>query len=305
MTGRHPDPVVGVLMSERPRLINIAYRLLGSVADAEDVVQEAYTRWYTMPPERRQDVDLPGAWLTKVATRICLDQLRSARSRRNSYVGDWLPEPLPERSEWVSGHAAGGAEDPVDRVTLDESVTMAFLVVLQSMTPAERVAFVLHDVFRYSFADVSDILGRTPAACRQLAFSARRRAHASAGSARAADTQAGVIRAFKEAWDAKDIEALVQLLDPQAVATADSGGRVRAAGRPLLGARSIAHHLLDEVSVDRALSLLERTVNGQPGLVAQVEGVTVAVFAFDVAQGRIRHLWAVRNPEKLRAWMQR
>ena len=173
-----PEPGLAVIMSERRQLINLAYRLLGSLADAEDAVQETYTRWYAMTAEQQAAIESPGAWLTTVASRICLDLLRSARVRRESYVGEWIPEPLPERAEWTSGQAGGAASDPADRVTLDESVNMAFLVVLDSMTPAERVAFILHDVFRYPFAEVAGIVGRTPAACRQLASAARRRIRA-------------------------------------------------------------------------------------------------------------------------------
>ena len=129
--------------SERRQLVNLAYRLLGSLAEAEDAVQETYVRWYALSPEQRDAIASPGAWLTTVASRICLDVLGSARMRRERYVGEWLPEPLPEPTEWVN---PPDRADPADRVTLDESVNMAFLVVLESMTPAERVAFILHDV---------------------------------------------------------------------------------------------------------------------------------------------------------------
>jgi RNA polymerase sigma-70 factor (ECF subfamily) len=128
-----------------------------------------------MSPQQQEAIAAPGAWLTTVASRICLDLLGSARARRERYVGEWLPEPLPEPTEWPSGRPGDTAADPADRITLDESVSMAFLVVLESMTPAERVAFILHDVFGYPFADVAEVTGRTPAACRQLASSARRR----------------------------------------------------------------------------------------------------------------------------------
>lgn len=138
-------------------------------------MQETYTRWYAMSAHEQQAIESPGAWLMTVASRICLNLLGSARVRRETYVGDWIPEPLPEPTEWITGRSGTGGIDPADRVTLDESVTMAFLVVLDAMTPAERVAFVLHDVFRYPFGEVAEIVGRTPAACRQLASSARRR----------------------------------------------------------------------------------------------------------------------------------
>ncbi|MFI2617013.1 RNA polymerase sigma factor SigJ [Streptomyces sp. NPDC018584] len=299
----HGDPGLDAIMSERRQLINLAYRLLGSLADAEDVVQETYARWYAMSPRQRDGIESPGAWLTKVSGRICLDLLGSARARRESYVGEWVPEPLPDRTEWIGGRSGGAHADPADRVTLDESITMAFLVVLESMTPAERVAFILHDVFRYPFAEVAEVVGRTPAACRQLASSARRRVHASQEFATPKARQADIVRDFKEAWEAKDVEALVGLLDPDATAIGDGGGLVSAALHPVEGGDRIAHglvHVFDHAA--SAMTFLERTVNGQPGLVAQQDGVTVSVIAFDVAGDRIKRIWAVRNPEKLRPW---
>jgi RNA polymerase sigma-70 factor, ECF subfamily len=300
-----PEPGLDAIMSERRQLINLAYRLLGSLAEAEDTVQETYTRWYAMSRQQREAIESPGAWLTTVASRICLDLLGSARARRERYVGEWIPEPLPAPAEWISGRPGGATADPADRVTLDESVNMAFLVVLESMTPAERVAFILHDVFRYSFAEIAQIVGRTPAACRQLASSARRRirtAQAPATAKAPTAQQAGIVAGFRQAWETKDIGALISLLDPDATATGDGGGRVRAVLRPIEGAGQIARFFADRASAVPGLTLLERTVNGQPGLVAQLDGVTVAVYAFDVTDGRIRHIWAVLNPEKLRHW---
>lgn len=163
------DPGRSTIMSERRQLLNLAYRMLGSLTDAKDVVQETYTRWYPMSPTQQEAIASPGAWLTKVAGRICLNLLGSARTRRETYVGECIPEPLPDPTEWITGSAGGAGVDPADRITLDESVTMAFLIVFESMIPAERVAFVLHDVFRYPFPEVAEIVGRSPAACRQLA----------------------------------------------------------------------------------------------------------------------------------------
>ncbi|MER7498831.1 RNA polymerase sigma factor SigJ [Nonomuraea pusilla] len=297
------DASLSAIMSERRQLINLAYRLLGSLADAEDVVQETYTRWYAMPRRQRDAVGSPGGWLTTVASRICLDLLGSARARRESYVGEWIPEPLPDHGEWAGGPVGGGAPaDPADRVTLDESVNMAFLVVLESMTPAERVAFILHDVFRYSFAEVAEIVGRTPGACRQLASSARRRVRAGQAPSAPAARHARLVRDFKQAWEAKDIAALIGLLAPDATAVGDGGGLVSAVLHPVEGGELIARYLVDLTVKAPGLVLLERTVNGQPGLVAQQDGVTVVVIAFEVAGDRIRHLWAVRNPDKLRPW---
>src|SRR5262245_20953713 len=298
-----PDPGLDVIMSERRQLINLTYRLLGSLAEAEDVVQETYARWYALSREQQDAIESPGAWLTTVASRICLNLLGSARARRERYVGEWIPEPLPERTEWITGQPGGTTADPADRITLDESVNMPFLVVLESMTPAERVAFILHDVFRYSFAEIAGIVGRTPPACRQLASSARRRIRTSQAPAAPTARQAATVRAFKAAWEAKDIDALIGLLDPDATAIADGGGLAITFLRPIEGGEQIARAWIEIANrAPSNMAFLERTVNGQPGLVAQQDGRTVTVFAFDVAGDRVKHIWVVRNPEKLRPW---
>jgi RNA polymerase sigma factor (sigma-70 family) len=298
-----PDPGLDAVMSERRQLINIAYRLLGCLAEAEDAVQETYARWYAMSPQQQDAIESPGAWLTTVASRICLNLLSCARARRETYVGEWLPEPLPDRTEWGTGRPGATTVDPADRITLDESVNLAFLVVLESMTPAERVAFILHDVFCHSFAEVAEILGRTPAACRQLASSARRRIRTSQLSTTPAAQRAGIVRDFKQAWEAKDIDALIGLLDPDATAIADGGGLATTFLHPIEGGEQIAHAWLEIARRRPAnMTFLERTVNGQPGLVAQQDGVIITVFAFDVTGDRIKHIWVVRNPDKLRRW---
>ena len=165
---------IDTLDSERRNLLGLAYRMLGTVSDAEDAVQESYVRWYRQTEAERAAIENPGAWLTRVASRVCLDMLGSARARRERYVGEWLPEPVPG----ASPIAASVAVDPLDRVTLDDSVSTALLVVLESLTPAERVAFVLHDVFGVPFAEIAHAVGRTPDAARQLASQARRRVRA-------------------------------------------------------------------------------------------------------------------------------
>jgi RNA polymerase sigma-70 factor, ECF subfamily len=298
-----PDQTLSAVMRERRQLINLAYRLLGSLAEAEDAVQETYTRWYAMSAQQRQAIESPGGWLTTVASRVCLDLLGSARARRELYVGEWLPEPLP-----APAGEPGAAADPADRVTLDESVTMAFLVVLETMTPAERVAFVLHDVFRYPFADVAEIVGRTAAACRQLASSGRRRIRASRSPATPAAQRASavrnavIVRDFKAAWEAKDIGALIGLLDPAATAVADGGGLVSAALRPIEGGEQVARYLAGIVGRTPRLTITEAAVNGQPGLVAQLDGAIATVFAFDMAADKITRIWIIRNPNKLTGW---
>ncbi|MEU3730864.1 RNA polymerase sigma factor SigJ [Streptomyces sp. NPDC033538] len=292
--GARTDETAG----ERRQLINVAYRLLGSLAESEDAVQEAYARWYALPQGRREEIVSPGAWLTTVTGRVCLDVLGSARARRERYVGAWLPDPLPDHAEWDHGHGT----DPADQMVLDESVAMAFLVVLESMTPAERVAFVLHDVFRYPFAEIADVLGRTPAACKQLAASARRRARAARAPTTAAG-QADAVRQVKAAWETKDIAALVDLLDPAAVMTADGGGMAGTALRPIEGGTPIAQYMVAIADKAPGLELLRRSVNGVPGLVARRDGAVVTVASFEVTDGRVTRIWVVRNPEKLRPWM--
>ncbi|RKN16544.1 sigma-70 family RNA polymerase sigma factor [Micromonospora musae] len=285
------------ITGERRQLINVAYRLLGSLTEAEDAVQDAYARWYGLPRSRREEIRSRGAWLTTVTSRICLDLLGSARARRERYVGAWLPEPLPDRTE--AGQA--GSSDLADQIIQDESVAMAFLVVLESMTPAERVALVLHDVFRYPFAEIADVLDRTPAACKQLAASARRRVSVP----RAPDTavgQADVVRQVKRAWETRDIAALVGLLDPAAVMTADGGGMVDTVQRPIEGGERIARYMIAIADLAPEFELVQRSVNGVPGVVAQRAGAVMTVASFDVADGRVTRIWVVRNPEKLRPW---
>lgn len=228
---------------DRALLINLAYRMLGSMADAEDVAQETYVRWYRMTEAERDSIRTPAAWCVRVATRICLDNLTSARHRREHYVGPWLPEPVPGRSAQPSSLPT----DPAEAVAIDEHVSMAMLVVLESMTPAERVSFVLRDVFGYPFSEISAIVGRSEAACRQLAVSARRRvepARQSAGDPqRHNDTTLALSRAFQRG----DIKSVIGLLDPNVCVTNDGGGRVRAALRPIVGAERVLRYLAGSV----------------------------------------------------------
>jgi RNA polymerase sigma-70 factor, ECF subfamily len=281
-----PDERTAAFEALRPRLVRVAYATLGSVAEAEDVVQEAWLRLQrTAPGEVR---DLP-AWLTTVVGRLALDAIGSARARRERYVGEWLPEPL-----------VGQAPDPADRVTLDEEVSLALLRVLESLSPAERTAFVLHDVFGHSFAEVAEAVGRTPQAARQLASRARR--HVEAGRPRfpaTADEQRELVSAFAAAAADGDVEGLVALLDPEVTMRADGGGRVSAARHPLHGADRVARAL---IAITRKAGAGGRAalvaVNGLPGLVAEWGGER-SVVAFTVDRGRIVAIDIVRNPDKL------
>ena len=296
MTEQFPETSAG----ERRQLLGLAYRLLGSAVDAEDAVQEAYVRWYRLSPSARDEIDSPGAWLMTATGRICLDILGSARARRESYVGEWLPEPLPG-SDLVGGGRASA--DPAERVSMDESVSMALMVVLDTLTPAERVAFVLHDVFQYSFAEIAEIVGRTPQACRQLASSARSRI-AKARTEPHADARRGdILRAFKSAWETGDVDGLIDLLDPSIVVIADGGGKAQAALHPIHGAQRIVNFLSKTRERSPDLVLEETTVNGEEGLTLRDgSGELVVVMAFGIADDHIQHIWAVRNPDKLARW---
>jgi RNA polymerase sigma-70 factor (ECF subfamily) len=296
VTEQFPETSAG----ERRQLLGLAYRLLGSAVDAEDAVQEAYVRLYRLAAEAREQIDAPGAWLMTATGRICLDVLGSARARRESYVGEWLPEPLPG-SDLVGGGTAAG--DPAERVSMDESVSMALMVVLDTLTPAERVAFVLHDVFQYSFAEIAEIVGRTPQACRQLASSARSRI-AKARTEPHVDARRGdILRAFKSAWETGDMEGLIDVLDPSVVVIADGGGKAQAALRPIHGPDRIVRFLESTRERGPELFFEETTVNGEEGLVARdAAGAILVVMAFGIVDDRIQHIWAMRNPDKLVHW---
>lgn len=302
--GSGRDATLQSLFAERRTLISLCYRMLGTVQDAEDAVQETYARWYSLPDDEQQAVQTPLAWLTRVAGRICLDHLTSARARRERYVGEWLPEPVRDSPVWSSTAGShGGSQDPVDRVTLDESISMGMLVVLETMTPAERVAFILHDVFGMPFDDIADTVGRTPAACRQLASSARRRLRATRPSTDPADRHRRVVSAFREACETGDFDTLVTLLDPAAQSHSDGGGKVRAALRPVTGRDKVARLVAGLLRKGPGLEFAEETVNARPGLTVRDEsGTTIAVIAIDVADGLITHLWMMVNPDKLHTW---
>jgi RNA polymerase sigma-70 factor, ECF subfamily len=270
----------------RPHLERVAYSTLGSRAEAEDVVQEAWLRLQRTDPSEIRDLR---AWLVTVVGRLALDALGSARARREHYVGEWLPEPLVDA-------------DPADRVTLDEEVSLALLRVLERLSPAERTAFVLHDVFGYAFGEVAEAVGRTPQATRQLASRARRQVEEERPRFPATPAQQrAVVEAFAEAAVGGDLDRLLGLLDPEVVLRSDGGGLVSAARRPLEGAAKVAHMLM---AIARKRPEDTRggivAVNGLAGLLVE-QGTQRSVFAFTVDDGRITAIDIVRNPEKLAA----
>ena len=274
----------------RPYLLRVAYSHLGSLGEAEDVVQEAWLRLVDV--DRNQIRDLR-AWLTTVVSRIALDALTSARARRERYVGPWLPEPLVE---------TGASEpDPAGRVELDESVSMALLIVLESLSPAERSAFLLHDIFGYSFPEVARIVDRTPQATRQLATRARNAVEAHRPRYPAtADEQRKVVEAFLAATENGDIATLLELLDPDVTFRPDGGGVVTAARRIFTGAERVADILTSIWATRRAMLRPSHVlINGAPGLLVESRDWP-SVISFTLDNGRITEIDVVRNPEKLR-----
>lgn len=287
------------VMAERRRLIALAYRLLGTLAEAEDAVQETYLRWYRLSPEERADVENPQGWLTRVASRICLDVLKSARARREQYVGEWLPEPVPAG---LLGLGSADVVDPADRVTLDDTVSTALLVVLEAMTPAERVAFVLHDVFALPFPEIAEVVGRSPAAVRQLATSARRRVNEHRSAVVPPLEHDAVVRAFVTAAAGGDLGALASLLDPSVTLRTDGGGVVSAARHPVLGPDKVARFVLGILRKRPTWTLEERVTADGLGF-CFVDGDTVRVVAnLRVVAGVVTDVWWMINPGKLTSW---
>ncbi|MEV0713490.1 RNA polymerase sigma factor SigJ [Asanoa sp. NPDC050611] len=274
--------------AHRPHLMSVAYHLMGSVTEAEDAVQETFLRLVRTDTSDVRDLK---SWLTTVVTRVCLDLLTSARARREQYVGPWLPEPIV---------AAATTPDPADRLTLDESVSIAMLVVLESLSPAERVVFVLHEAFGFSHADIARAVGRQEAACRQLLARARRhvRSRAPRFTPDRAEHQA-VVTAFLRAASNGDLDELAGALDSRVVLRSDGGGNFPAARRPVIGAYPVARLLLGAAE-RRPAAWGVTAVNGMPGAVFTAGGKVVGVMAFTVLGGRITEIDFVVNPEKLR-----
>ncbi|MDX7998036.1 RNA polymerase sigma factor SigJ [Xenorhabdus sp. Reich] len=288
--------------SNRSKLESLAYRFLGTIPDAEDAVQETYLRWHRLTQTERGQIVSPIAWQRTTLTRICFDQLKSAKSKREIYIGEWLPEPVSQDQCWVSAVESSEATDPVDDLILEHSVSMALMIVLDKMTPAERVSFILHDVFQYSFGEISEIVNRTPQACRQLASSGRKRVNQECHFAYSSEEHRRVNSAFRAAWLTGNIRELVTILDERACAITDSGGLTSAATEPLYGRDAIINFFLSAFERQHNLQIEEEYVNGEPGLVGKVAGHTVTVISTYIKEGRIKDIWVMRNPEKLTVW---
>jgi RNA polymerase sigma-70 factor, ECF subfamily len=277
--------------AEQPYLVDLAFRMLGRIQDAEDAVQEAFSRLVRADLDEIEDVR---GWLIVVVSRLCLDQLRSARHRRETAVGS-----IDEGAGRPSG-ATAPAADPADRVTLDDSVRLALVVVLEELSPAERAVFVLHDVFRFSFDAIAGIVGRTPAACRQVASRARRRIESQTGPARftaGPHEQHQVVAEFIAACAGGDLDRLLRVLDPDVGGDADLGGGM--ARRVVRGARSVGRNALATFGPATRTTLVSQPVNGDPGILAFRSGELFAVVRFEIRDGRIRDIHAIADPAKL------
>jgi RNA polymerase sigma-70 factor, ECF subfamily len=284
--------VAAEIARHRDYLFGVAYRMLGSRQDAEDVLQDAFVRAQRAGGD---DVIEPRAWLTRIVTRLALDELGSARARREQYVGPWLPEPLVS----ARGGSADPGVDPADRITLDEQISVAFLRVLESLSPAERAVYVLHEAFGVPLNEVAEIVGRTPAACRQLAARARR--HVQEGAPRFdpdPGEQARLVAAFQQASETGDLDGLAHVLDEDVVFRADGGGVVSAARRPVVGRDRVMKTIAAALRTAPDIVFEPIWVNGQAGLLARYNSAA-AVLAFAVVDGRITEINLVANPEKL------
>ncbi len=269
----------------RPLLFGIAYRMLGSAMEAEDMVQETLLRYSQLPSDQ---IHTPKAYLSKMITHLCLDHLKSARSQREMYFGTWLPEPLLTPSE-------------SNTVEL-ESLSMAFLVLLEKLTPTERAVFLLHEVFDYTYAEIADILGREQADCRQLLH--RAKGHISAERPRftpSRNEQDAITARFMEVSINGDLQEFVDLLAEDVTLWSDGGGKAKAAVHPLVGREPVAKFFLGLQKRAPAGSSVEyRFINARPAFVLRQDGVIEGVFVLEMADGRIRAIHSIRNPDKLR-----
>ncbi len=283
---RGPGPATAVFVAHRKLLFTVAYEMLGSATDAEDVLQETWLRWANVDLDTVRD---QRAYLVRVTTRQALTRLRTLRRRRESYVGPWLPEPLLT------------TPDVAEDVELANNVSMAMLLVLETLTPTERAVFVLREVFAYGYDEIAEAVDKSPSAVRQIAH--RARAHVAARRPRAAVSPAetrAVLAAFQRAVDTGDLRSLLDILAPDVVAMGDGGGIRQAMPRPIVGADRVVRLLavgLNLVGADLSLEPVE--VNGFPALILRLKGEIDSVMAVRVEGGLVTALYTVRNPEKL------
>ncbi|WP_405379074.1 MULTISPECIES: RNA polymerase sigma-70 factor [Streptomyces] len=284
--GQPLDPATEAFLAHRNLLFTVAYEMLGSAADAEDVLQETWLRWVGVD---HASVRKQRAYLVRIVTRLALDRMRALGRRKESYIGAWLPEPLLT------------TPDVAENVELADSISLAMLLVLETLTPVERAVFVLREVFDVRYEEIAEAVGRTPAAVRQLAYRARGRvaARRPRGTVTPAQTRAALL-AFQRAVETGELQSLLDILAPDVVALSDGGGRRRALPRPIVGADRVARVLATgwwRREARRSVELVQ--VNGGPGLLVRLDGEVDGVVAVRVENGLITGVYHVRNPEKL------
>jgi RNA polymerase sigma-70 factor (ECF subfamily) len=284
-----------IFTSTRPLLFSIAYRMLGSVADAEDLVQEAFVRWLEAP---EAEVRAPRAYLATIVTRLAINQLQSARRKRETYVGPWLPEPL------VTEHAP----DPSEPIELAESLSMAFLMMLERLSPTERAVLLLHDVFDFDYSEIAQIIEKSEANCRQVLTRAKKHIGEPRARFEVDPAQADrLLDRFTEAARAGDIDGLLGVLAEDITLWADGGGKVPGAAlRPIHGAESVARFVAQRArgGKERGGSVRLTRINGQPGFIIDVKGKPQAALILGIRDGRIHDIYAIANPDKLHALSQ-
>jgi RNA polymerase sigma-70 factor (ECF subfamily) len=274
----------------RQYLFAVAYRMLGSISEAEDAVQETFLKWQKCD---RAAIQSQRAWMTTVITRICINHLKSARVQREHYVGEWLPEPF-------IGEAGAG---PQENLELAESLSMAFLVLLETLTPTERAVFLLREVFDYEFSEIAQIVEKSEVNCRQLLGRARKHIQAKRPSFEIPSEEAKqLLKLFQEALVHGDVQALLKTLSPGVVFVSDGGGNARAVLRPVSGADTVARLLIGAVQKFGSMTEIRRyaIVNNLPGIVSFEDGRPVRVVAFGICSGAIQALYVITNPDKLR-----
>ena len=276
--------------AHRPLLFSIAYRMLGSTSEAEDVVQEA---WLRACQDEHADIRSPRAYLTTIITRLCIDQLRSAERSRMVYPGPWLPEPL-----------AAPNQEPAE---LASSLTIAFLVLLEQLAPIERAVFLLREVFEFDFDEIARSVGKSEANTRQILTRARGRLRDARPRFSVSHRESeDIVRRFRHACATGDVEALMEVLHADATLVADTGGKGGAPTHPLLGANRLVEFVVDKIGKKRWAEVDPQlvTINGTPGLLVRTPTSGDATWSFDIDDGRIRAIYVVRNPDKLRAFLE-
>jgi RNA polymerase sigma-70 factor (ECF subfamily) len=290
----HPaDPEVPVRLATfdqyRSLLFSVAYRMLGSVADAEDMLQETFIRWQQAPDD---DIRSPRAFLVTIISRLCINHLQSARVQREEYVGEWLPEPF----------VTAPVNDPLGIIRVDESLSMAFLVLLERLTPVERAVFLLREVFEYEYSEIASVLSQSEANCRQILRRARKHVSAMRPRFKASGRkQTDLLERFLAAAGSGDLDGLVALLSNDVVLHSDGGGKAIAVPNRIHGAGNVARGVLGGLRklVPKGLVRRMAQINGAPGIVTYLDGKPFSVLTLDVSEGRVRAIYIVTNPEKL------